>query len=176
MGMYDCKFLFYFQFFSLFFLLTLFPWSVDIMKYEALTFFEEYLTVWTEKKKKICTFNLFPLSGLHYIQCVFKGWCILSTVQEKLQSVAIQLVKSTVLSSFSPHKTENCSWQKPVRNLQRKTDDFSPNLLHFTRQKSHLTSNGKMDCFVFLGLPRVAAFFFDKLYHEWTAELNSSSL
>ena len=118
------------------------------------------------KKKKLCTFNLFPLTGLHYIQCVFKGWCILSTVQEKLQSVAIQLVKSTVLSSFSPHKTENCSWQKPVRNLQRKTDDFSPNLLHFTRQKSHLTSNGKMDCFVFLGLPRVAAFFFDKLYHE----------
>ena len=110
------------------------------------------------RKKKLYVYFI-PLTGLHYIQCVFKGWCILSTVQEKLQSVAIQLVKSTVFSSFSPHKTENCSWQKPVRNLQRKTDDFSPNLLHFTRQKSHLTSNGKMDCFVFLGLPRVAAFF-----------------
>ena len=85
-----------------------------------------------KKKKKICTFNLFRLSGLHYIQGVFKGWCILSTVQEKLQSVAIQLVKSTVFSSFSTHKTGNCSWQKPVRNRQRKTDDFFPNLLHFS--------------------------------------------
>lgn len=128
--------------------------------------FRGILNCLNRKKKKICTFNLFRLSGLHYIQCVFKGWCILSTVQEKLQSVAIQLVKSTVFSSFSPHKTENCSWQKPVRNRQRKTDDFSPNLLHFTRQKSHLTSNGKMDCFVFLGLPCVAAFFLNELDHE----------
>ena len=55
-----------------------------------------------KKKKKICTFNLFSLTGLHYIQCVFKGWCILSTVQETLQSVAIQLVKSSVFFSFSP--------------------------------------------------------------------------
>ena len=99
--------------------------------------FRGILNCLNRKKKKICTFNLFPLSGLHYIQCVFKGWCILSTVQEKLQSVAIQLVKSTVLSSFSPHKTENCSWQKPVRNRQRKTDDFFPKFIAFyTTKKS----------------------------------------
>ena len=163
--MYDCTFLFYIQFFFYFFAYAL-PVVCRYNEIRGTGLLRGIPDCLNRKKKKLCTFNLFPLSGLHYIQCVFKGWCILSTVQEKLQSVAIQLVKSTVLSSFSPHKTENCSWQKPVRNLQRKTDDFSPNLLHFTRQKSHLTSNGKMDCFVFLGLPRVAAFFFDKLYHE----------
>lgn len=164
--MYDCTFLFYIQFFFYFFAYAL-PVVCRYNEIRGTDLFRGILNCLNRKKKKICTFNLFPLSGLHYIQCVFKGWCILSTVQEKLQSVAIQLVKSTVFSSFSPHKTENCSWQKPVRNLQRKTDDFSPDLLHFTRQKSHLTSDCKMDCFVFLGLPRVAAFFFfDRLYHE----------
>ena len=173
--MYDCTFLFYIQFFFLFFAYAL-PVVCrynEIRGTGLLRGIPDCLN--RKKKKKLCTFNLFPLTGLHYIQGVFKGWCILSTVQEKLQSVAIQLVKSTVFSSFSPHKTENCSWQKPVRNLQRKTDDFFPNLLHFTRQKSHLTSNGKMDCFCLPGFAVRCCFFFKRARSRMNSGIGQGS-
>ena len=172
MGMYDCTFLFYIQFSFHFFAYAL-PVACRYNEIRGTGLLRGILNWLNRKKKKICTFNLFPLTGLHYIQCVLNGWCILSTVQEKLQSVAIQLVKSTVFSSFSPHKTENCSWQKPVRNRQRKTDDFSPNLLHCTRQKSHLTSNGKIAWLLLSSwVCRASLLFLNKLDHEWTAELD----
>lgn len=104
-----------------------------------------------QKKKKICTFNLLSLTGLHYIQCVFKGWCIVSTVQETLQFInsTSKIIRLFLIFTVTVTRRKTIVGKSPFKIDREKRMTF-PQIycvFKYTIKKSHLIPNGKMDCF-----------------------------